>query len=101
MSNLVMDDLSWYKMSIVKFQMSTCDVGVVVSDSILTNFRIEHFLNTAITDLFHSMSLSPGLNLNNPKWNAISHGKSSCMVFKCVLYATTYFISPYLVQSTR
>ena len=48
MSNLVMDDLRWYKIFIVKFKMSACD------DSFISCIS-EHFLNTARRDLFHSM----------------------------------------------
>ena len=47
------------------------------------------------------MGWSPGLNLNNSKWNIFSHGKSSCIIFKCALYATTYVTRSYLVQNTR
>ena len=47
----------------------------------LTNISIEHFLNTATRDLFHSMRWSPRLNLNNPKWKMISRGKSSCIIY--------------------
>ena len=82
-----MDDI--YKIFIVKVQMSTCDAGDGSSYRILTDINIEHFLNTATRDLLHSMDWSPGLNLNNPKWNVISNGKSSCIIFKCVMYAAT------------
>ena len=74
---------------------------MVVSYYILTNISIEHFLNTATRNLFHSVGWSPGLNLNNSKWNMMSHGKSSCIIVKCVLYVPTGVISSYLVQSTR
>ena len=76
-------------------------LGMVVSYRMFTNINIEHVLNTATRDLFHSMRWSPWMNLYNPKWKMISPGKSSCIIFICVLYATTYVICSYLVQSTR
>ena len=73
-----MDDLRWYKIFVVKFQMSTRDAEDGSFKSYLTNIGID--LNTATRDLFHSMGWSLEWNLNNHKYNMISHGKSSCIV---------------------
>ena len=89
-SNLVMDELMWYKVFIVKIQMCTCDAGMVVSYRMLTNISIEHFLNTTERDLFHSMRCSPRLNLNNTQMENDFSMQISLHNFICVLYATTY-----------
>ena len=54
-----------------------------MNDRVVVLWDIEHFF------------------LNNPKWNMISLGQIFLYQFKCVLYATTYVIGPYLAQSTR
>ena len=88
-----MGDLRWYQIFIMKCLHMTQEM--VVSFRILTTIGIEHFLNTAPRDLFHSVGWSPGLILNSPKWNMISQHQ-----FKCMMYTTSYVISSYLVQST-
>ena len=61
--------------------MSSYDAGdAVVSCRILTTIGIEHLLNTATRDLFHSIGWSWELNINNSKWNMISHGKSFSII---------------------
>ena len=50
-----MDNLRWYKIFIVKFQMSTCDAGDGIFKSYLTNISTEHSLNTTTKGLLHSV----------------------------------------------
>ena len=61
--------------------------AMVVSYNNLTSISSEHFVNRATMDLLHSMHWSPGLNLNNPNWNMISHGKNVLHYYECMLYA--------------
>ena len=78
MCNLVMDDLRWYKMFIVKFQMSPFDA---VDGSFISYFKEYQHL------IFHKHSDMKVVPLSvvifdNPGWGMVPQGISSCIIFK-------------------
>ena len=75
-SNLVMDNLRWYKI-MVNFQMYTCDSGGGSFISYVNEYLHWTFPAHSHKIFFHSMRWFLRLNLNNTKWKMISQGKSS------------------------
>ena len=86
-------------LSIWNFKYLHVTLEMIVSYRILTNISIEHFLNIATRDLFHSVRWSLRLNLNNTKRKMIPQYKSSCIISKCIYHK--FVFSPEYAWSSK
>ena len=79
-------------------------LGMIVSYRMLTNISIEHFLNTATTELFHWMRWSQMLNLNNPRWKTIFEANLPASFHMHVVYhniCRMFVFSPEYMWSSK
>ena len=73
--------LIWYKIFMVKFQMSTCNAGDGIFKSYLTNISTEHSLNTTMEGLLHSVWWY--LIIRSGKWSLKKYSPVSFLCDLC------------------
>ena len=101
MSNLVMDDLRWYTILIVKFQMYTCDAGDGSFTSYVNEYQHWTFPKHNHNRFFSLSTLIREVESWQPQMQNDFSRQIFLHHFIGMLYATTYVICSYLVQSTR
>ena len=96
-----MDDLMWYKISTVKFQMYTCDAGDSSFISYVNRYQHWTFPKHSHKRFVSLDALFPEVKSQQPQMENDFSRQIFLHNFICVLYATTSVISSYLLQSTR
>ena len=96
-----MDDSLWYKIFIVKFLMHTCDAGDGSFMSYVNEYQHWTFPKHSHKRFVSLNALFPEVESQQPQMENDFSKQIFLHNFICVLYATTYVISSYLVQSTR
>ena len=88
-----MDDLLWYNIFIVKFQMYTCDAGDGSFISYVNEYQHWKFPKHSHTRFLSLNALFPGVESQQPQMENYFSRQVFLHNFICVLYATTFIIS--------
>ena len=99
MSNLVIADLMWYKIFIVKFQRYTCDAGDGNFISCVNEYQHWIFPKHSHKRFVSLNALFPEDESQQPQLEIDFLRQISLHNFICVLYAIRYVLRSYLVQS--